>query len=133
MTSPVASAGVSQHDQQQPVYSGSEGTFRVIRISGKGKAAAAIAAVFCARETQCLGLLGCSTFLLSKSSLQFSVYNVRRARDFCPPHATCAVRYINCKISIHRPFMSILSTDRFECANVRFLGQNESHFVQVTD
>lgn len=51
MTSPVASAGVSQHDQQQPVYSGSEGTFRVVRLSGKGKAAAAIAAVLCARDT----------------------------------------------------------------------------------
>lgn len=29
--------------------------------------------------------------------------------------------------------MSLLSTDRLECANVRYLGGNDSHFVQVTD
>lgn len=52
MTSLVASAGVSQHDQQQPVYSGSEETFRVVRNQHKGKAAATIATVICAKETQ---------------------------------------------------------------------------------
>lgn len=51
MTSPVASAGVSQHEQQQPVDSGSEGTFRVVRLSGKGKAAAAMAALLRAKAT----------------------------------------------------------------------------------
>lgn len=65
MTSLVASAGVSQHDQQQPVYSGSEETFRVVRNSTKGKAAATTAAVLCAKETQSASQRRVTAHLLS--------------------------------------------------------------------
>lgn len=41
MTGPVASAGVSQRDQPQPVCSGSEEAFGAARNQHKGKAAAA--------------------------------------------------------------------------------------------
>lgn len=73
MTSLVASAGVSQHDQQQPVYSGSEETFREVRNQHQGQGCFTTAAVLCAKEAQSASQRQVTAHLFSDSYFVYSV------------------------------------------------------------